>query len=76
MTFEIHAEGIADCGFWIATSEDVPGLCVQADSFDEMVEIVTALVPELLELNYIVVGQPTIPLRIMAEKTTAVRVAA
>lgn len=51
MTFEVHAEWVADSGAWIATSEDVPGLCVQADTFDEMVEIVTGLVPELLELN-------------------------
>ena len=75
MTFEVHAEWVADPGVWIATSEDVPGLCVQADTFDEMVEIVTALVPELLELNKVNVGQPTIPLHIMAEKTAVLRVA-
>ena len=75
MTLEVHAEWIADPGFWIATSEDVPGLCVQADTVDEMVEIVTALVPQLLELNHINISQPTIPLHIMAEKTAVLRTA-
>lgn len=75
MKLEIHAEWIADPGIWVATSEDVPGLCVQADSFDEMVDIVTTLVPELLELNHVVVHQPTIPLHITAEKIATVRTA-
>lgn len=75
MTLEVHAEWVADPGVWIATSEDVPGLCVQADTFDEMVEIVTALVPELLELNQVNISQPTIPLHIMAEKTAVLRTA-
>jgi len=73
MTLEVHAEWVADPGVWIATSEDVLGLCVQADTFDEMIEIVTTLVPELLELNHVEVSQSTIPLHIMAEKTAFLR---
>jgi hypothetical protein len=75
MTLEVHAEWVADPGVWIATSEDVPGLCVQADTFDEMVEIVTALVPELLELNKVNISQSAIPLRIVAEKTALLKAA-
>ncbi len=74
-TFEVHAEWVVNPGVWITTSEDVPGLCVQADTFDEMVEIVTALVPELLELNKVNVNQLVIPLHITAEKTALLKAA-
>lgn len=36
---------------WVATSEDVPGLVVEAASFDEVVTMVRTLAPELLDLN-------------------------
>ena len=42
--YEIHAEWDTEAGVWIATSEDVPGLCAQADTFDDLVDIVTGLV--------------------------------
>lgn len=41
MVFDIHAAWDAEAGVWIATSEDVLGLCVQAETFDELVEVVT-----------------------------------
>jgi hypothetical protein len=44
------------------------GLCVQAETFDEWVEVVTALVPELLMENH--VAKPDlIPIRVLAERT-------
>lgn len=52
MTFDIHAEWDAEAGVWIATSEEVLGLCVQAETFDELVEVVAALVPELYHLSF------------------------
>jgi hypothetical protein len=36
---------------WLATSEDVQGLVVEAATFDDVVAEVRALVPELLQLN-------------------------
>lgn len=36
---------------WIAASEDVPGLCAQTATFEELVEVVGGLIPDLLELN-------------------------
>ena len=72
MTFDIHADWDAEAGVWIATSEDVLGLCVQAETFDELVEVVTALVPELLMENH--VATPVlIPIRVLAERTATVR---
>ena len=36
---------------WIATSDDVPGLVLESESFDKLVERVRTAIPELLELN-------------------------
>ncbi|MGE5368888.1 MAG: DUF1902 domain-containing protein [Chloroflexota bacterium] len=33
---------------WIATSQDAPGLVVEADSWQTMIDEVTAVLPELL----------------------------
>lgn len=36
---------------WIATSDDVPGLVLESDSIDTLLERVRIAVPELLSLN-------------------------
>ena len=36
---------------WFATSEDVPGLVLEADTLDGIIEEARSLVPELLRLN-------------------------
>ena len=36
---------------WWTDGEDIPGLCCQADSFEELIEAVLALAPELLRDN-------------------------
>ena len=36
---------------WIAMSDDVPGLALEAGSYDLLIERVRNIVPELLELN-------------------------
>lgn len=72
--FEIRAAWDDQAKVWIATSDDVPGLCVQADTFDDLLEIATGLVPELLAENR-VPTQATIPLHIVAERTMIARAA-
>ena len=37
---------------WIATSQDVPGLVTESDSYDSLIENLKSLIPELLELNH------------------------
>lgn len=74
-TFDVCAEWDAKAGVWIATSEDVLGLCAQAETFDELVEVVTTLVPELLRENH-VAAPALIPIRVLAERVTMVRAAA
>lgn len=36
---------------WVATSEDVPGLALESDSLDALLERVRFAIPELFELN-------------------------
>ena len=55
---EIRAQWDDEARVWWATSDDVPGLCVQADTFDELAEIATALAPELLEANRVATADP------------------
>ncbi len=72
--FEIRAAWDDQAKVWIATSDDIPGLCIQADAFDDLIEIATGLAPELLAENR-VSTQATIPLHIVAERTTIARAA-
>lgn len=40
-----------DANVWIATSNDIPGLILESESFDALLERVRFAVPELLSLN-------------------------
>ena len=50
----IEARWDGEAGVWIATSDDVPGLVVDADTWPTMIEEVRLVLPDLLELA----GQP------------------
>lgn len=40
-----------DANVWIATSDDVPGLVLESESFDTLLDRTRYAVPELLTLN-------------------------
>ena len=40
-----------EAGVWLATSDDVPGLIVEAESWPAMLNEVQLILPELLELT-------------------------
>ena len=40
-----------DASVWVATSDDVPGLAVEAGSIDALLARLKVVIPELLELN-------------------------
>jgi predicted RNase H-like HicB family nuclease len=40
-----------EASVWIAESQEIPGLILESDSFDVLVERVKKAVPELLELS-------------------------
>jgi hypothetical protein len=47
----IDARWDAEASVWIATSNDVPGLVVEADTWPTMIEEVRLVLPDLLELS-------------------------
>lgn len=70
---EVHALWDESAQVWIATSEDIPGLCVQAGTFEELLDTVAGLAPDLLELNGVTLLEQTVPIHLTAERTAAVR---
>jgi hypothetical protein len=49
--FTIDARWDGDAKIWLATSTDVPGLVVEAESWPAMIEEVRLVLPDLLELS-------------------------
>jgi predicted RNase H-like HicB family nuclease len=47
----IHADWDPDACRWVATSGDVPGLATEAETVEQLLNKLEALVPELLEAN-------------------------
>ena len=46
-----------EASVWIATSQDVPGLVLESETYDVLLEKVRLAIPELIELNG---GKPTV----------------
>jgi predicted RNase H-like HicB family nuclease len=40
-----------DAKVWVASSDDVPGLATGADAFEELIEKLKVVIPELLSAN-------------------------
>ncbi|MGD9615996.1 MAG: DUF1902 domain-containing protein [Alphaproteobacteria bacterium] len=50
-SFAVAARWDPESGTWWTDGEDVPGLCVQGRSFEELSDAVFALAPDLLAAN-------------------------
>ncbi len=50
-TITVDARWDPDANVWIATSNDVAGLVVEADTWPAMIEEVRLVLPELLEVS-------------------------
>ena len=48
---EIQAKWDGEASVWIATSEDVPGLVIEAESWPRMIDEVKLTLPDLLEVS-------------------------
>jgi hypothetical protein len=77
-TYDIRAEWDEHAAVWIATSGDVPGLCCEAQTFEELLDIVVDLVPELLVENGVLTSAEAaeVPLTVTAERRAIARRAA
>lgn len=48
---KIYAEWDIDATHWVATSNDIAGLALEASTIDDLVEQLNALLPELMLRN-------------------------
>jgi len=48
---KVHVTWDDETKVWVATSEDVPGLATEADTWEALIEKLKVLIPELLEAN-------------------------
>jgi len=51
--YKIDAKWDADANVWIATSDDLPGLVIEADSWRTMLKEIELTAPELIDLSAI-----------------------
>ena len=51
MNYNVKLTWDSEASMWIATSDDVPGLVLESNSYDALIEKVKVAIPELLELN-------------------------
>lgn len=48
----IKAEWDDEASVWVATSQDMDGLAIEADSMDTLIERLKVVIPELMEANH------------------------
>lgn len=67
--YVVQAEWDAEAECWVAYSDDVPGLATGADTIDELIRKLRAVVPELLAENGLLPegdGEPDVPISVLA----------
>ncbi|MBI2991287.1 MAG: DUF1902 domain-containing protein [Deltaproteobacteria bacterium] len=66
----VNAEWDPEAKVWVATSDDVPGLITEAETVEALAEKLSAMIPELLEANGILVGDSVreVPINLIAHR--------
>ncbi|MBY3238010.1 DUF1902 domain-containing protein [Rhizobium leguminosarum bv. viciae 248] len=64
----VRADWDEEAGVWVASSDDIEGLAVEADTFETLEPKVVAVITDLFELNGFTSSLPEIPVHIMAEQ--------
>lgn len=57
--FTVEAKWYED--MWVATSDDIPGLAVEARNLNELCDLLKVIIPELLEENSHLIEQKNLP---------------
>ena len=74
--YTVQADWDGEAGVWIAASVDVPGLCCEAATFEELVDVVVGLVPELLAANGVAPPEAEVTVNVKAERRASARLVA
>ncbi len=69
-TINVRADWDEEAHVWVATTDDVDGLAVEAETFEALKEEVFSALRDLVELNGFnkSAGMPEIPVHFMAEQ--------
>lgn len=67
-TYMVTAFWDGEAKIWVAESDDVPGLATGAPTLDALIEKLSTLIPELLELNQHVALRSAPPFEVRATK--------
>ncbi len=69
LAYRVDAAWDEDARVWIATSDDVPGLCAEAATLEALIDIMVGLAPELLAANGVAAGATLedVPIRVVAD---------
>lgn len=57
--FTVEARWYED--MWVATSDDIPGLAVEARNLNELCDLLKVIIPELLEEDSHLIEQKNLP---------------
>jgi predicted RNase H-like HicB family nuclease len=76
MNIIVKAIWDAEAAVWVATSDDVPGLVTEAETFEELDKKLRVMIPELLIENGVISGcdHPSIPFHLLAERDSVAKV--
>ena len=50
MNYNVKLTWDSEASVWVATSDDVPGLILESDSYDALIEKVKIAIPELIDV--------------------------
>ena len=77
VTYNVKAEWDGEASVWVASSDDVPGLATGADTFEELIEKLKVVIPELLDENGLwTAAGDDVPFAVTAERIEHARRAA
>lgn len=68
----VRAEWDDEASVWVASSQDIPGLSLEADTIEGLRTKVLGGIQDLLELNGFQSELPEIPIHFMAEQVSRV----
>ncbi|AXE30873.1 hypothetical protein DK842_13820 [Chromobacterium phragmitis] len=68
--FSVHAIWDGEAGVWGASSKDVRGLVAEASTWEALVAMLKARIPELLELNGQLLPEGEIRFRLKSEQVS------
>ena len=72
--YEIKALWDPEAGVWVATSEEIAGLCTEAETLEILINKLKMIVPELLQANSVAFPTHQLSFHIVSERTEMVEV--